>query len=232
VTRVVLIRHGESACNMAGVVGGHGGCTGLTPIGRRQAEQLRDRLAKTAELESAVALYTSRLARAIETAQVIAQVVGGGSQQVISSCSLCELHPGAADGLTWEECRNSYGEPDWEHDPAAVVSPGGETWAGFVERASSAVQGLADSHQGGLVVAVCHGGVIEATMLSFLPIPNRNKPFDLPTTYTSITEWERRRSDWRLVRYNDVAHLGGPYEAQRSGPHEALRGNEPAGSQA
>ena len=44
-TRVVVIRHGESACNVAGVVGGHTGCSGLSPVGQMQAEKLRDRLA-------------------------------------------------------------------------------------------------------------------------------------------------------------------------------------------
>lgn len=218
-TRVVLIRHGESACNVDGVVGGHEGCSGLSPVGQQQAEKLLDRLLKTSELASAVAIYSSRLQRAVETANTILPAVGNGELDIISSCTLCELHPGEADGLSWEDCRERYGEPDWGNDPSAVVSPGGETWVGFVERASAAVQGLADRHDGGLVVVACHGGVIESSMLSFLPLATRNKPLGLPTAYTSLTEWEQSASGWRLVRYNDVAHLGGPYVAQKSGPH-------------
>jgi 2,3-bisphosphoglycerate-dependent phosphoglycerate mutase len=223
VTRVVLIRHGESACNVAGIVGGHVGCSGLSPVGQTQAEELRHRLARTAELASADALYSSRLDRAVQTANAILPEVGGGALSVISSCSLCELHPGEADGLSWDDCRARYGEPDWGHDPSAVVSPGGETWVGFVDRASDAVTALAERHDGGLVVVACHGGVIEATMLSFLPMQTRSKPLGLPTAYTSMTEWERGASGWRLVRYNDVAHLGGPYVAQMTGPHRARR---------
>jgi probable phosphoglycerate mutase len=219
VTRVVVIRHGESVCNVAGVVGGHSGCSGLSPIGRAQAEKLRDRLAVTRELASADALYSSTLQRAVETAEVIGPAVGGGALQIVASRTLCELDPGVADGLSWGDCRERYGEPDWEHDPSAVVSPGGETWLGFVDRASGAVRTLADRHAGGLVVIACHGGVIEATMLALLPIESRKTPIGLPTAYSSITEWEQRHSGWQLVRYNDVAHLGGPHQAQKAGAH-------------
>lgn len=220
-TRVVLIRHGESLCNVDGVVGGHQGCSGLSREGQMQAQKLRDRLLATAELASADALYSSRLDRAVQTANTILPAVGGGALDVISSCSLCELHPGEADGLSWKDCRERYGVPDWEHDPSAVVSPGGETWIGFVDRASGTVRELADRHSGGLVVIACHGGVIEASLLSFLPIETRSRPLGLPTSYTSLTEWEQAASGWRLVRYNDVAHLGGPHIAQADGVHRA-----------
>jgi 2,3-bisphosphoglycerate-dependent phosphoglycerate mutase len=223
VTRAVLIRHGESACNVNGVVGGVKGCSGLSERGRTQVESLRERLAVTGELAQADALYSSTLERAVETAEGIRPVVGGGDLSIVSLPSLCELRPGEGDGLSWDECRERYGVPDWEQDPSAVVSPGGETWNGFVDRASEAVRTLADRHAGGLVVIACHGGVIEATMLSFLPMATRSRPLGLPTSYTSMTEWELDSNRWRLMRYNDVAHLGGPYEAQRSGPHRPLQ---------
>ena len=60
-------------------------------------------------------------------------------------------------------------------------------------------------------------------MLSFLPIATRYRPLGLPTAYTSITEWDLGSDGWRLMRYNDVAHLNGPYEAQKSGPHRPLQ---------
>jgi probable phosphoglycerate mutase len=223
VTRLVVIRHGESACNVNGVVGGEKGCSGLSGRGRTQVESLRERLAATRELAQADALYSSTLERAVETAEGIRPVVGGGDLKIVSLPTLCELRPGEADGLTWDECRELYGVPDWEQDTSAVVSPGGETWHGFVDRASEAVRILADRHAGGLVVIACHGGVIEATMLSFLPMASHNRPLGLPTAYTSMTEWDLDSDRWRLMRYNDVAHLGGPYEAQRSGPHRPLQ---------
>ncbi len=222
-TRIVLVRHGESACNIAGIVGGHTGCSGLTITGVRQAEKLRDRLTTTGELSDAEALYSSVLPRAIETAWIIAPGVGDSTLDVMEQCSLCELHPGEGDGLAWERFAELYGEPDWEADPHSPVAPGGESWSGFVDRAAGAVTSLADRHTGGLAVVACHGGIIEATMLSFLPLRERSRPLGLPTAYTSLTEWEHDGSGWKLLRYNDVAHLGGPSLAQRDSLHRPRR---------
>jgi probable phosphoglycerate mutase len=205
-TRVVLIRHGEATCNVDGVVGGHEGCTGLSATGRRQAEALRARLVATGELAGAAALYTSVLARAIETGGIATDGIGDGTAPV-EDCDLCELHPGEADGLTWDEFRVRYGEPDFDVDPDSVVAPGGESWSSFVARASGAVTRLAESHPGELVVIVCHAGVIESTLLAFLPVALSRGRLRLPTEHTSLTEWEFGESGWRLVRYNDAAHL-------------------------
>jgi broad specificity phosphatase PhoE len=96
----VLVRHGESMAMVDSVVGGHEGCRGLSDLGRRQVEALRDRLAATGELR-ADALYASVLPRAIETAEILAPALGG--LDVRQDCDLCEQHPGEGDGLTWAE---------------------------------------------------------------------------------------------------------------------------------
>jgi broad specificity phosphatase PhoE len=205
-TRVVLIRHGEATCNVTGVVGGHTGCTGLSDVGRAQAHALRTRLLETGELAGAGALYASVLARALETAAIIAPGVGDG-RPAVADCDLCELHPGEADGLTWDEFRARYGEPDFDTNPDTVVAPGGECWNSFVARASGAVARLADAHRGDRVVMVCHAGVIESTLLAFLPVAAERTRLGLATEHTSLTEWELGDKCWRLLRYNDAAHL-------------------------
>ena len=205
-TRVVLVRHGEAVCNVQGVVGGHAGCTGLSPSGRRQAQALHERLADTGELADAAALYSSVLARALETAGIIAPGIGRRAAAV-QDCDLCELHPGEADGLTWDEFRVRYGDPDFDVDPDAAVAPGGDSWNSFVARASGAVARLAHAHRGERIVVVCHAGVIESTMLTFLPLAPGSGRLRLPTEHTSLTEWELDDGGWRLARYNDAAHL-------------------------
>lgn len=224
-TRLVLIRHGESRCNAEGVVGGHNGCTGLTETGFDQAWRLRDRLATTGELGSADAFYTSILPRAIQTAEVIAATVGGGSVNLVKTCDLCELHPGAGDGLGWQEFEDRYGNPDWEVDPDIPMAPGGESWRGFVDRASKALEDIATSHPGSLVVVACHGGIIRASFAAFFPLASKYGSLRLPTAYTSMTEWVFDQSMWGLVRYNDIAQLGGPYESMKNGSHLPKRAN-------
>jgi probable phosphoglycerate mutase len=228
VTRIVLVRHGESACNVAGIVGGHRGCSGLTDTGVWQSEMLRDRLIASGELSSATAFYSSILPRAVDTARIIAPGVAEGTLGIVAQCSLCELHPGDGDGLAWVKFNERYGQPDWAAKPDAPIAPGGESWTGFVERAAGAVRSLAENHSGGLVVVACHGGVIEATMLAFLPFSDTSRPLGLPTSNTSITEWEHDVMRWRLLRYNDVAHLGGPVLAESNGSHLAVGGAQQA----
>ncbi len=56
-------------------------------------------------------------------------------------------------------------------------------------------------------VLVCHAGVIESTMLAFLPVAAGRGRLGLATEHTSLTEWEQGEEGWRLLRYNDAAHL-------------------------
>lgn len=207
-TTVVLVRHGESQVTVDQVVGGHRSCSGLSKRGRRQAEALRDRLATSGLLRDASALYASVLTRAIETAEVIAPAVGSGTLAVDARCELCELHVGEGDGLTWEEFDRVHGRPPWDSDPSLPLSPGGESWSGFVERASAGLQAVADRHPGGLAVVACHGGVIEASFSAWGGVAVRS-PVLRPEN-TGLTIWSHREGrSWRLERYNDCAHLDG-----------------------
>jgi probable phosphoglycerate mutase len=190
---------------VAGVVGGPIGCTGLSAVGVREAEALLARLVASGELSDAVAVYASVLPRALETAAIVAP--GIGSLAAIADCELCELHPGEADGITWVEFADRYGGPDWDADPDAVLAPGGESWTGFVARVRTALTETASRHLGELVVIFCHGGVVEASMEAFLPVPPDRGRLKLRTRHTSLTEWELGPGGWLLLRYNDAAHL-------------------------
>lgn len=210
-TTIVLVRHGESQVTVDQVVGGHGACTGLSKRGRLQAEALRDRLVGSGLLRGTEALYASVLARAVETAEVIAPGVGAGRLDVVQRCELCELHVGEGDGLPWAEFTSLYGEPRWETDPTVPLSPGSESWAGFVERASNGLNAVADAHEGQQAVVVCHGGVIEASFAAWGGA-TAGPGWHLRPDNTGLTIWSRSgpgSGAWRLDRYNDRGHLDG-----------------------
>jgi broad specificity phosphatase PhoE len=204
-TRLVLVRHGESACNVRGVIGGLTGCTGLTELGVHQVEALRDRWAASGELDGAVALYASLLPRSRQTAEILQPALG--RPEVIADCDLCELHPGAADGMTWTDFEATYRLPNWGTEPDRVFSPGGESWNAFRTRTESALRALCEHHPGQTVVVASHGGVISSSVYSFLGVPRRPPGLRLAPVYTAITEWEGADGQFRLVRYNDSAHL-------------------------
>jgi len=208
-TRLVLVRHGEAQSYVNGIIGGPQGCTGLSDLGRRQALALRDRLARTGDLADASAVYTSTLARAIETAEIINPAIGG--HVLTSTCELCELHVDERlDGRPFEEFSAGYEWPPTVN-PYAPWAEGAEPWAEFVLRVGRELDRLARAHAGETIVVVCHGGVIGAALSVFAELPLR-QPFRLHIANSSMTEWAlepdiRGVDRWTLRRFNDAAHL-------------------------
>ena len=206
-TRLVLVRHGESQVMVDRVVGGLATCSGLSDFGRLQAAALRDRLAAGDEIR-ADALLSSTMPRARETAQIIAPALG--DLPVEEDEDLCEHHPGEIDGMSWDEVVERYGVPDFDRDPYRPMSPGGESLAEFHLRVGRALARVAVEYEGRTVVIACHGGVVDVGFRSFLRLPMLAQ-FELHTVNTSMTELARPvgAGRWRLVRYNDAAHLAG-----------------------
>ena len=208
-TRLVLIRHGHSMAQEEEYVGGHDSCRGLSDLGRRQVEALRDRLLRTEELAGATAAYCSILPRAIETATMLKPAIG--ELEATQECDLCEAHPGEADGLTWEQWRERYAGDVYGKGPYAAWSPGGESWADLVHRVGRKLSQLARDHEGETVVVACHGGVIDASLRTFAHLPLEMQ-WRSHISNSSITEWAYRDHQrigyrWTLLRFNDAAHL-------------------------
>jgi probable phosphoglycerate mutase len=207
VTRLVLVRHGESKTTVARVIGGHRTCSGLSDLGRQQAERLRDRLAEGKEVNADV-LISSHYARARETAEIIAPALGGLA--VIEDDGFGEHDPGPdCDGMGFDEYLARYGAGWWQGDPFATSFPGGETIAAFQFRVGQAIRRTVDDYADRTVVVACHGGVVDAALRLALKSSGTGG-FEIQTLNTSITELQLVKDNlWRLVRYNDTAHLVG-----------------------
>jgi probable phosphoglycerate mutase len=206
-THVVLVRHGESMATVNRSIGGPRTCAGLSDLGRRQCDRLAARLAETGEL-SDVVLYASDYPRAKETAERLAPALGGAPIRVDDRWG--EHDPGPdCDGLTFEEFLERHGMPDWESDPHAVTFPGGETVAELHHRVGQALRDAVAGNLGRTIVVCCHGGVVNAVLRLALRTPTTGG-FELFTTNASLTELVLvAPGRWRLVRYNDAAHLAG-----------------------
>jgi broad specificity phosphatase PhoE len=205
--RLILVRHGDANAGFSGVIGGERGCTGLTPLGRRQAAALRDYLAQSGRVRADV-LVASTLPRAIETAEIIAP--GLGIETFDRVRDLCEVHTGEADGLEWAEYGLRYGSFDMEAEPERVFAPEGESWNTFHARVREMLERVVREYEGQVVVAVCHAGVIMASMRLLLGTPLvDSSTAQLRPSNTGLTEWEHdgERARWSLHSFNEAHHL-------------------------
>ncbi len=154
-TRIIAIRHGETAWNVDARLQGHLDVE-LNAKGFWQA----DRVARALADESIDAIYTSDLMRAWHTASAIEKAVGA---PVTANQGLRERGFGSYEGKTYAELEAQWPdaalrwrkrEPDW-------APPGGETLLDLRQRVSKTVAALAQRHTGGQIVMVAHGGVMD-----------------------------------------------------------------------
>jgi probable phosphoglycerate mutase len=204
-TKIILVRHAESNVTVSQIVGGELTCTGLSALGVRQAERLRDRL--QAEGPTADVVLSSPLPRARETAEILAPVLGRPIEFVPD---LEEHRPGEADGCPFVDFADRFGLFDFRAEPDRPFAPGGETLREFHERVVARLQRIEAEQEGSTVMAVCHGGVIDAAFRHYLSI-GISASFDLWTLNTSLTEFVIGAAAGRpqLRRYNDASHLAG-----------------------
>ena len=155
-TRLLLLRHGQSEWNAAGRWQGWAD-TGLTALGVRQAELAADRLVAEGAVFDAVA--SSDLSRSLVTAQILADALGLAPP--LSVPGLREFDVGEWSGLTRPEIETAWpGALDAWRRGALERTPAGEARDVFAARVTSAIHALAAAHPEGCLLVVTHGGVI------------------------------------------------------------------------
>ncbi len=199
-TRVIGIRHGETAWNAIGRWQGHAPVP-LNAAGLEQAAMLGRYVAQHG-LRFDV-LYSSDLKRALQTAQAVAEPQG---LTVRPDARLREVDLGEWQGLTRDEVKAWDGERyaaylnDWYHVPP----PSGESRHALKLRIRAAFDDLAQRHAGQVIGMVTHGGTLGMLIESLFG------PVERPSlANTSLTIVERAAPDeaWQLVRVAWSPHL-------------------------
>jgi broad specificity phosphatase PhoE len=184
-----LWRHGQTAFNAERRFQGQTDIP-LNALGRRQAAQAARYLAAF----QPDAIFASDLSRATETAGALAQLTG---LSVKLDEDLRERHGGAWEGKTDAEIREQYPEAF-----AAWVPPDGETAAAVADRASAALERIADSMPGGsLAVVTGHGANLGMGMARLLGVPEGLRMLG-PFGNCRWSVIGRRRGQWRLLEHN------------------------------
>lgn len=200
ITRLIVVRHGETAWNVAARMQGQLD-VGLNATGQWQAGRLGQALAD----EAIDAIYSSDLSRAWDTALAIA---GPRGLAVRPEPRLRERAFGHFEGLSFTEIEATLPEQArlWRRRDPAFAPEGGESLIAFRDRVTSAATELAARHPDQLVVLVAHGGVMDVLYRAAT-----RQPLEAPRTWrlgnAAINRMLWTPEGFSLVGWDDSAHL-------------------------
>lgn len=197
--RLLLIRHGQTKLHRANRFWGTTDIE-LSNTGIRQAEQLRERLARY----KIDAFYTSTLSRAITTAEIIAS---RHKAQVTQMAELCECSFGYTEGLTFKEISRKYPELAEELGRGQAISfPGGES-LGQLNRRVQVFSDRIGQHQPQSTVAiVAHGGPLRLIICHLLSMGTEYW-LKIRIDHASLSIVETYPQGAILTLLNDTSHL-------------------------
>ena len=150
-TRLILLRHGQSEANRhvwwAGITDAP-----LTELGHRQAQAAADYLVAHEKID---AVYASPLSRASNTALPTAKAFG---LPVIHEQDLIEIDGGVWEGLPFHqlELRYALDRAKWFTDLGHARCTGGETVAHLFDRVIAAARRIAEKNEGKTVLLASH----------------------------------------------------------------------------
>jgi broad specificity phosphatase PhoE len=200
-TEIVLVRHGETELNTAGVFRGRKD----VPLNERGAEQAAA-VAEALAVPPVARVYSSPLVRALDTARAIA--TRHGLEPVVdpayNNIDLGEWQGG------WKE-RVKQEQPDlwrlWLEDPDALRIPGGETLAQVRSRSLARTQELVREHTGERIVIVSHRSVTKLLGGALLGLTS-GYFWSLYIDNAAYSVFGFNNGAFVLLKWNENSHLG------------------------
>jgi broad specificity phosphatase PhoE len=203
VTRLVLVRHGQTAWNLEGRAQGQTD-VGLDDTGRAQAVALAPYVKEMVP----AALWSSDLARARETAEHLATATG---LDVRLDARLREFDAGERAGLDLAQFAERF--PDaydsWRDGHITGHVPGAETTTEVVARMVPALREIwAATAADETAVVVAHGACLKVSLLAFLGWPETllGTLRGLDNCGWAVLEDDPDGRGIRLASYNETPH--------------------------
>ncbi len=206
-TRVILVRHGQTAWNV-GASSTEGerfrGCIDL-PLndrGRAQAQALAERLAK----EPIAVIYASPLQRAIETAEPTARRLGLAVQPLEG---IVDIHYGDWQEHLHSEVARLYPTlyRQWLREPHLVRPPGGESLEEVRDRAMAALHQIMTRHQDQKILVAAHQVVNKVLVCAMLGLDN-SYFWRIRQDNGCLNIFDYQEGVFTAVLINDTCHLG------------------------
>jgi len=203
ITRVTLIRHGETAWNVENRWQGHANVA-LNATGLRQAERVAEHLRSLTESRDVTAIYSSDLSRAHQTAQAIAEQL---NVPLILDARLREIDMGDWQGMTGDEAELWDGARlhAVRSGGYSIPRPGGESLQMVADRAAWLFHEVMAARVGEHVIFVSHGGTLRM-LLHALGLLNDTHRHIGNTSRTVLLRPEPE-APWVIDTYNAIDHL-------------------------
>jgi broad specificity phosphatase PhoE len=201
-TRIILVRHGQTPWNLDKIFRGSRDIP-LNDQGREEArlagEWLKD--------ETIQAAYCSPLSRARDTGEAIARHHG---LTVTNLPGLTDLCYGDWEGVPLTEVKVKYAElyRQWETSPQTVRFPGGETLDEVKARALAAVNQVVQRHPGQTVLLAAHRAVNKVLIAALIGLDNSHF-WRIGQDTTAINRFDWTGGTWQIMALNDACHLRG-----------------------
>jgi phosphoserine phosphatase len=199
-TKVYLVRHGQTAWNVGEIFRGRADIP-LDDTGRREAE-----LAGKALREEAIhAVYSSPLSRSFETGQYIAKF---HSIPVEPLEAIIDISYGDWEGLSNEQVRGSYPELHklWHEHPQKVRFPRGESLDEVRARAMTAMNRLMVKHKDQTIVLVAHRVPNKVVCCALIGLDNSHFwRIQQDTACTNV--FTHTNGQWIVTCLNDTSYL-------------------------
>lgn len=206
ITKVFLVRHGETEWNR---LGKFQGCMdiNLSEEGIVQAEYLSKSISYNFDY-----LYTSPLKRAVKTAEII------GKSKMVNPLiidDLREINFGEWEGLNIKQISSNFPKEFdiWRNDKSEGPLCGGDLSIKNASiRAKNAIKELAVKHTGNTIIIVAHGGIIKAGLIGLFDWDmTMYHKMSLGNTAVSEVAFDSNLNPM-LVKLNDTSHLPGDYK--------------------
>jgi broad specificity phosphatase PhoE len=202
-TSLFLIRHGATDANLRRpyVLQGRGMDLSLSAAGRGQAACA----ARLLQPEPIVAVYSSPMRRASETAEFIA---APRDLRVETLDALTECDVGRWEGLDWDTIRAQFPREyeEFQLDCARHPYLGGESYGDVFARAVPVIEELLDRHAGQAFAVVAHN-VVNRTLVAHAIGLELALAKDIQQANGSVNVLARIEGRTRLVSANSMFHL-------------------------
>lgn len=205
-TRLLIIRHGNSLANAQGVFAGATDSP-LTELGHLQAEKTAEHIARSYSVD---AVYASDLRRAFDTGKAVADRFG---LTVNPTKAMREIFAGTWEGQSFDALDLLPGYHIWKRDIGNAACDGGESVAQLQKRVVAEVKRIARENPGKTVVIATHATPVRA-LQCFCEGKTLDQMKDIPwVSNASVTELSYEDGVFTPVSIGYDAHLKGVQSA-------------------